>query len=165
MNTRLKTVLLTLIALSLVSLAIIEMTGISSRALFNKYGIGPEPAHTLERAERDQREAELKGMPRTAIYFYEESYDFGKVKEGDKVSHVYKFKNIGEHPLLIADVIASCGCTVPSFPKEPIKPGDEGEIKVEFNSSGRKGKNHKSIMVISNTEREKRAISFDAQVE
>lgn len=165
MNAQVKTILLTILTLSVLTIALIELSGISTRALFNKYGIGAPPPHATEPDERIEREQRMKQMPQTEILFYEEHFDFGKIKEGAKVRHTFRFKNTGKHPLLISDAVASCGCTVPSFSKEPVLPGAEGEILVEFNSKGRKGKNHKSVMIFSNAAREKMAISFDAEVE
>jgi hypothetical protein len=165
MNKQVKTILLTILTLSVFTIAIIELSGISTRALFNKYGIGTQPAHATEPGERNERMNRANSMPKTAIYFYEEHFDFGKIKEGAVVQHAFRFKNLGEHPLLISDVAASCGCTVPTFSKEPVLPGNEGEILVEFNSKGRTGKNHKSVMVFSNADRERLSISFDVEVE
>ncbi len=165
MNTQVKTILLTILSLSLLTIALVELSGISTRALFNKYNIGSPPPHATEQQERSEREQRVKEMPKTEISFYEEHFNFGIVKEGDKVRHTFKFKNTGKYPLLISDAMASCGCTVPSFSREPIGPGQDGEILVEFNSRGRKGKNHKSVMIFSNATREKIAISFDAEVQ
>jgi hypothetical protein len=157
MNAQVKTILLTILTLSLFTIAIIELTGVSSRALFNKYGIGNPPPHATDLEERNAREALVKKMPKTNIYLL--------VKEGEKVKHASKFKNVGENPLMISDALASCGCTVPSFSKEPVLPGNDGEILVEFNTKGRKGKNHKSVIIVSNANQEKVSISFDAEVE
>lgn len=165
MNAQVKTILLTVLTLSLFTIAIIELTGVSSRALFNKYGIGAPPPHATDLEERNARESAVKKMPKTNIHFFEEKFDFGKVKEGGKVRHAFKFKNTGENPLMISDAMASCGCTVPSFSKEPVLPGNDGEIMVEFNTQGRKGKNHKSVIIVSNASREKVSVSFDAEVE
>jgi hypothetical protein len=164
MNPQIKTILLTVLTLSLFTIAIVELSGVSSRALFNKYGIGAPPPHATDLEERNARQEAVKKMPKTAIFFLEDKYNFGKVKEGEKVKHAFKFKNTGEHPLMISDAIASCGCTVPSFSKAPVLPGDEGEIVVEFNTSGRKGNNHKSVIVVSNADRERVSVSFDAEV-
>jgi len=164
MNTQVKTILLTILTLSLFTIAIIELSGISTRALFNKYGIGTPPSHATELSERQAREAEVKKMPRTSIFFPEAHYDFKKVTEGEKVSHAFRFRNTGQHPLMISDAIASCGCTVPSFSREPVLPGQEGEIIVAFDTRGRIGKNHKSVLIVSNAEREKVSVSFDAEV-
>lgn len=164
MNAQVKTILLTILTLSVFTIALVELSGVSSRALFNKYGIGDPPPHATELQERNERDERVRNMPRTAIDFPENKFDFGKVKEGTKVKHAFKFKNTGENPLMISDAIASCGCTVPSFSKAPVMPGDEGEIVVEFNTKGRKGNNHKSVIVVSNADRERVSISFDAEV-
>lgn len=77
-------------------------------------------------------------------------YDFGTVNEGEMVVYNYKFKNTGKQPLVIYEAVASCGCTVPEKPEQPIKPGDIGIIKVKFNSDKRPGETHKTITVSSN---------------
>jgi len=85
------------------------------------------------------------------IVFEETEHDFGKLAKDEIVEHVFKFKNEGKSPLIIADAIASCGCTVPEIPKEPIQPGKEGEIKVVFNSAYKIGEVTKTIKVSANT--------------
>lgn len=164
MNPQVKTILLTVLTLSVFTIAIIELTGVSTRALYNKYGIGSPPPHATELEERTARESEVKKMPKTVMAFTEQSYDFGKVKVGGKITHAFKFKNTGDHPLMISDVITPCGCTVPTFSKEPVLPGKEGEIMVEFNTQGRVGKNHKALIVVSNAMQDRISISFDAEV-
>lgn len=79
-----------------------------------------------------------------------DSYDFGEVKEGEMVEHEFKFTNTGSSPLIIANVQASCGCTTPEYSKTPIAPGDQGMVKVVFNSAGQLGKQHKVVTVSSN---------------
>lgn len=86
------------------------------------------------------------------ISFEKESYDFGKINQGEKVAYSYKFKNSGKSPLIILNATATCGCTVPEVPKEPIKPGAEGEIKVVFDSNGKSGLQDKVITVTSNAQ-------------
>ena len=80
-----------------------------------------------------------------------ESHDFGKIIQGEKVSFAFQFKNIGKGDLVIRAAQGSCGCTVPEFPKESIRPGDKGMINVTFNSEGREGHQDKTITIISNT--------------
>lgn len=79
------------------------------------------------------------------------AYEFGTVTDGEKVKHDFKFVNTGSAPLIISGAQASCGCTVPEWPREPIAPGDTGAIKVEFNSKGRVGVVQKQITVTANT--------------
>ena len=89
------------------------------------------------------------GAPKVKIM--EKSYDFGTIKEsGGDVSHDFVIKNIGESPLIITSANASCGCTTPVIPKEPIKSGEEAIIRVTFNPSGRPGEFSKDITVRSN---------------
>jgi hypothetical protein len=164
MNAQVKTILLTVLTLSVFTIAIVELTGVSSHSLYNKFGIGTPPSHGTDLEERNQRTTEINKMPKTEIAFEQDHFDFGKVKLNTKVRHAFRFLNIGENPLMIADAQASCGCTIPSFSKAPVMPGDYGEITVEFNTAGRLGTNHKSVMVFSNAKREHVSVSFDAEV-
>ncbi len=84
--------------------------------------------------------------------FETENYNFGKIAHGEKVSYSYKVKNVGKSPLIILNATATCGCTVPEIPEKPIKPGEEGEIKVVFDSQGKSGMQDKVITITSNGE-------------
>src|ERR1044071_6042624 len=64
-------------------------------------------------------------------------YDFGQIREGDKVVYSYKFQNTGEAPLIIQSVQPTCGCTAPDWSKEPLPVGGSGFVKVEFDSNGK----------------------------
>lgn len=71
------------------------------------------------------------------IKFENTTHDFGTFSESDPVQKcVFKFTNIGNAPLVINKAMASCGCTVPSYTKAPIKPGEKGEIKVTYSGKG-----------------------------
>lgn len=83
--------------------------------------------------------------------FSSESYDFGKIKQGEKVKFSFKFKNTGATPLIISSASASCGCTVPSYPEDPIAPGAEAVIDVEFDSNGKLGMQTKTVTLVANT--------------
>lgn len=86
----------------------------------------------------------------TTVQVIDSVYNFGKVTDGAMVEYSYRFKNSGKNPLIISSAVASCGCTVPEKPEEPIKPGDTGFLKVVFNSKGRVGPVHKDVTVTSN---------------
>ncbi len=88
----------------------------------------------------------------TTVKFDDMSYDWGKLKEGEKMTHLFKFKNTGTNDLIISDARGSCGCTVPEWPKEPIKPGKGGEIKVVFDSAHKSGPQSKTVTINANTE-------------
>jgi len=86
------------------------------------------------------------------LKFEKITHDFGKLKVGDKVSYDFNFTNTGKSPLIITDGFASCGCTKPEWPKNPIKPGESGKIHVTFNSQGKTpGLQDKLITITANT--------------
>ncbi|HAH37279.1 MAG TPA: DUF1573 domain-containing protein [Algoriphagus sp.] len=84
------------------------------------------------------------------ITFKEKSVDFGDITQGDKVSHTFELTNTGTTPLIISNVAATCGCTVPSWPKDPIAPGAKAKIEVSFNSAGKMGKQNSVVRIYSN---------------
>ena len=86
----------------------------------------------------------------TTVQLIDSVYEFGKVAEGEIVEFSYRFKNTGTNPLVVTNVSASCGCTVPEKPEAPVKPGEVGFIKVKFNSANHPGEAHKTVTVTSN---------------
>ena len=84
------------------------------------------------------------------ITFKENSKDFGDITQGQQVAHTFVLTNTGKQPLIISNVAATCGCTVPSWPKEPVAPGKSAEIKVSFNSAGKVGKQNSVVRIYSN---------------
>ena len=86
----------------------------------------------------------------TTVQLIDSAYNFGTVTDGQKVEYDYRFRNTGKNPLIISSAVASCGCTVPEKPEEPVRPGETGFLKVVFNSSGKQGDVHKTISVNSN---------------
>jgi hypothetical protein len=165
MNTTIKTVLLTVLTLSVFAMALVELSGVSRTALFNKFNGEEEHSHGLSPADQAKRDEEVKNMPKTHIEVLETKFDFGDMKEGDKVRHTWIVKNAGEHPLIISNVQTSCGCTVPSFSKEPVAPGKQGEITLEFNSAGKPGDVNKNALIIANADNAPFSIGFSARVE
>lgn len=90
---------------------------------------------------------------KSVITFEEKSYDFGSVpEENGPISHEFVFKNTGEEMLIISDVKASCGCTTPSWTKDPIPPGETGSVVAEYNPLNRPGSFSKTISVTSNAD-------------
>lgn len=85
----------------------------------------------------------------TSISFDENSYDFGSLKMDARVSHDFRIYNAGKHALLIQNISTSCGCTVPEWPKEPIKKGESKPINVTFEAD-HPGVFRKSIIVFYN---------------
>ena len=107
-------------------------------------------------------ESSSDAMPK--MVFEEDSYDFGEISQGEKVEHSFKFKNKGNAALIISSATGSCGCTIPSYPKEPIAPGQEAEILVVFNSNGKKGAQHKRVTIVANTNPNKTMVAIMANV-
>ena len=99
------------------------------------------------------------------IEFENPVFEFGTVKEGAVVDHVFKFKNTGKAPVILAQVSASCGCTTPDYTKDPILPGKEGEIKVSFNSQGQVGLQQKIVTIASNAETPAMTVQLKGTVE
>jgi len=100
----------------------------------------------------------------TTVQWLDSSQKFGKVTDGEKVIISFHFKNTGTKPLVIKDVKASCGCTVPEKPEAPIAPGKEGVIKAEFNSAGRVGLVSKDLTVTCNTSNPEHNLHFEGEV-
>ncbi len=112
----------------------------------------------VEAAERDANSGKYP-----VISFEEKEFDFGTIDNGTNVEHVFKFTNTGEVPLVIVDAKSSCGCTVPSYPKHPVAPGEQGELLVKFNGTG-KNQVSKTVIITANTEAGKETIKIKAFV-
>lgn len=98
------------------------------------------------------------------ITFDDTRFDFGTINEGAIINHVYKFTNTGKVPLVINDARSTCGCTVPDWPKDPIKPGESGEISVKFDSKGKKDRQVKPITITANTYPNKTVLQIKGNV-
>jgi hypothetical protein len=112
----------------------------------------------------EQTTAPAASVDVTTVQWLDSTQNFGKVTDGEKVVITFHFKNTGSKPLVISNVQASCGCTVPSKPEEPIAPGAEGKITAEFNSEGRVGKASKNITVTANTKEGITVLMFEGEV-
>ena len=110
-----------------------------------------------------ERDAQATVYPE--IEFEEEEFDFGNIKKGTNVEHVFKFTNTGKAPLVITNASSTCGCTVPDVPKgQTFEPGETGQMTVKFNGSGN-GQVTKTVTVSANTESGKEQIKIKAFVE
>ncbi len=96
--------------------------------------------------------------------FDKEVHDFGKISQGEIVSYSFKFKNVGGSDLIIKEAHGSCGCTVPKFPKEPVAPGEEGVIDVEFSSEGKRDLQEKTVTLTTNSTPNTKVITIKANV-
>jgi hypothetical protein len=110
-----------------------------------------------------ERDAKIK-VGGAKIAFDRTEHDFGTINEGDIVETIFSFTNTGKSELIISSAKGSCGCTVPEWPKEPILPGEKGEIKVKFNSDRKPNKQQKNVTLVTNTNDGKEILIIKAQV-
>jgi hypothetical protein len=108
-------------------------------------------AYAQQAEKEEEKQEKQKKVDGPAISFEKESHDFGDIYQGDKVQHVFTFENTGTEPLIITNVQVTCGCTAPRWPRDPIAPGQEGEITIQFNSTGKIGRQNKVITIVSNS--------------
>ena len=92
--------------------------------------------------------SDIVAMP--SIQFEDDIFDFGKINQNESVSKDFYFKNTGDAPLLIRSAKGSCGCAVPTWPRDPIEPGSEAILQVTFNSGNKKGKQNKIVTLVTN---------------
>jgi len=110
--------------------------------------------------------APASSQPTTSVALSESNFDFGKVKKGDKVNHVYEITNTGKNPLVISEVKPGCGCTAPEFTKDPILPGKKGQITLSFDSSTfDPGMVNKYADVFANVEKAPIKLTFTANIQ
>jgi len=130
----------------------------AAHAQDNKGATTPAPAAATTPAA-----VENKNAPDFKFEF--EQYDFGSIKQGDKVTYDFNFTNTGKEPLIISEAHGSCGCTVPQWPKEPIAKGGKGVIHVEFNSTGKMGMQDKTVTITSNSKSGQKVLHLKGNVE
>jgi hypothetical protein len=109
------------------------------------------------------RDLEIK-KGTASISFDKSEYDFGTVNEGDIVETVFKVTNTGKTDLVITNAQATCGCTIPVWPKAPIKPGETGDIEVKFNTNGKPNRQQKSVTLTTNTESGREILTIKGMV-
>ncbi|MES2394714.1 MAG: DUF1573 domain-containing protein [Bacteroidota bacterium] len=98
------------------------------------------------------------------ITFSEEKHDFGNVTQGEKVSYSFIFKNTGGSDIVISSAQGSCGCTVPTYSKQPVKAGQEGKIDVVFDSEGKSGLVEKTITLVTNCNPSTKTLTISASI-
>lgn len=117
-----------------------------------------------ENPEESELLKEAQNKPLTTIAFSETDYNFGDIKKGEKVEHVYEVTNTGTNPLIISNVKPGCGCTVPDYTKEPILPGQKGKITLHFDSANFDGSVYKAADVYMNVEKAPVKLNFSANI-
>lgn len=97
------------------------------------------------------------------MVFEAETVDYGTIEQGADPYRVFKFTNTGTEPLIITNAKGSCRCTVPTFPKEPIGPGEAGEIKVRYDTN-HLGKFTRRVTLTTNAGSEKQMLTIKGEV-
>jgi hypothetical protein len=107
---------------------------------------------------------DLDTVPITTVKFENQEVDFGTINEGDVMKAKFKFTNTGNIVLLIIHAQPSCGCTIPTTPREPVLPGASSAIDVEFHSAGKKGQVLKTVSLTANTKPRETVLTIRANI-
>jgi|SRR5699024_3561962 len=154
------------VVLMLAAVAAISFTSCKNNKTSDK--MSDNTAKSEEMAKNANDEKASKDDNATNKYpeltFDESSYDFGTIDEGEIVQHEFTFTNTGDAPLKVMKARPSCGCTVPSWSKDPIAPGEKGHMMVKFNSRGKHGKQNKTVRLTTNTKKGNEILRFTAMV-
>lgn len=148
------------------SKAVFERTGNSNTAVS---GEADARRRAMEKANsvdpmKAKDVSKTSNMPATTISFAENSHDFGTINQDSENKKVFTFTNEGNEPLIIEKAKGSCGCTVPTYPKEPIPPGGTGEIEVVYKPGKQKNKQTKNVTITANTTPPKTVLTITANV-
>lgn len=140
--------------LAMVALATLSFTACNNKA--------SEKVDQNKKEIAEERDSKTQEFP--VMEFEESEYDFGTVEEGEVVEHTFVFTNTGDVPLVVSDAQSTCGCTVPTYTREPIAPGDNGELLVKFNTRGKPNQQMKAVRIVANTQSGRETIRIKAFV-
>lgn len=168
---------LSIIALSVIGFGLVSCKKEEKKELQNSGAVASDSLNTLPGDSLSRSAAPttavtgapaaapVSNQPLTTIALSQSNYDFGNIKKGDKVNHVYEITNTGKNPLVISEVKPGCGCTAPEFTKEPILPGQKGKITLSFDSSSFDGAVQKYADVFANVEKSPIKLTFNANIQ
>lgn len=161
MNENIKTFSLVVITICVFVMTVIDILNLIDQKTAAQNSYSSYPSHQPPSAKQNLN----SNAPKTTMKFAEMSFDFGDITEGDIMHHSFAFTNTGSNPLIITDAVGSCGCTVPTYPKEPIAPGASATIEVQFNSAGKKDMQDKTVTLTVNTDPPSPEIHIHANVQ
>ncbi|MBE4947158.1 DUF1573 domain-containing protein [Chryseobacterium culicis] len=163
---------LSIIALSIIGFGLVsckkenkETQSTETAATDSASVVAPLTTDSVAAPAAGEAAAPVSNEPSTSVALSENSFDFGKIKKGDKVEHVYEITNTGKNPLIISEVKPGCGCTAPDFTKEPIMPGKKGKVTLHFDSSSFDGNVQKYADVFANVEKAPIRLTFTANIQ
>lgn len=119
---------------------------------------------TLAPQPPQQQPTQSESRAKTSVKFAQSNHSFGEIEQDSKHTYVFKFTNTGSEPLIIENATGSCGCTVPTFPKEPIAPGKTGEIEVVYSPGKQEGEQTKTVSITANTDPIVTSLNISAKV-
>jgi hypothetical protein len=119
-----------------------------------------------EQAEADSitKASKISGVVPKMDFAKKDTVNLGTVKAGEKVTHTFRFTNVGGAPLQISNCSASCGCTVPTWPQKAVMPGDTGSVTIVFDSKNKEGKLFKNVTIEANTQPSSTVVGFNIEV-
>lgn len=124
----------------------------------------PNLQQPLPQQPQPQQPSQSETRAKTSVNFANMSHNFGEIKQDSKHTYVFKFTNTGSQPLIIENATGSCGCTVPTYPKEPIAPGKTGEIEVVYSPGKQEGEQVKTVSITANTDPIVTTLNISAKV-
>lgn len=174
MKDTIKIVLLAIIAGTLIYMAAGQGSATSARSADagpSSAAMKNEPSTTLRDAANKKFDPLSKQVtpaadnrPKTTVNFPIMDHDFGNVMQDSENHYTFAFTNTGKEPLVIENAQGSCGCTVPSYPKEPIPPGGKGNIDVVYKPGKQENQQQKTVTVTANTEPKQTVLRIKAFV-
>ncbi|WP_419869726.1 DUF1573 domain-containing protein [Chryseobacterium sp. CT-SW4] len=162
---------LSIIALSIIGLGLVSCKKENNEAASQYVGTDSAATVTPDQSGVVAGDSAVAGtgaatnQPVTTIALSESNFDFGNIKKGDKVEHVYEVTNTGSNPLVISEVKPGCGCTAPDFTKDPILPGKKGKITLHFDSTNFDGNVQKFADVYANVDSAPVKLTFTANIQ
>jgi len=163
---------LSIIALSIIGFGLVsckkENKEVQNQEVFgmDTVGLDRTPSDSvLAPTSSESTTPAASNQPLTTIALSQSNFDFGNIKKGDKVEHVYEITNTGTNPLVISEVKPGCGCTAPEFTKDPILPGKTGKITLSFDSTNFDGSVQKFADVYANVDKAPIKLTFSANIQ
>jgi len=133
-----------------------ERTAVNNQDMISNAAANQPAANTtnasMNNPNVDPYIPEKPAGPPTTVNFEKMEHDFGTIEQNTTNPYTFTFTNTGDKPLIISDAKGSCGCTVPEYPKQPVMPGETGEIKVVYSPGQQKNMQTKTVTITANTE-------------